>query len=67
MTGHIMPRNALAVGAVQHGQAGFVVILLEAFNGYSDIELGLNWTLSKTLVIVGLGYIASSENGTIDT
>ena len=61
---NVVPFDAIAVLVVEDGQAGFVVVLLEAFNSHADVELGLDGTLLDTFKVVGLGGSAPEKKVT---
>ena len=61
MASNVVPFDAIAVLVVEDGQAGFVVVLLEAFNSHADVELGLDGTLLDTFKVVGLGGSAPKK------
>ena len=55
VTGNVMPCNTIVSEfVVLDGKASFVMVLLKAFNGNSDIELGLDWSGLQSFEIVGL-------------
>ena len=55
MASNVVPFDAITVLVVEDGQAGFVVVLLEAFDSHADVEFGLNGTLLDAFKVVGLG------------
>ena len=51
---HVVPCDAVAVLVVLDGQAGLVVVLLEALDGQTDVILRLDGALTETLGVVRL-------------
>ena len=61
MASNVVPFDAIAVLVVEDGQAGFVVVLLEAFDGDADVEFGIDGTFLDTFKVVGLGGSAPEK------
>ena len=61
VAGDVVPGDALGVLVVEDGEAGLVVVLLEALDGHADVELGLDGALLEALVVVGLGEAGPGE------
>ena len=54
MASNIVPCYAIAVFIVLHGEAGLVVVFLEAFDGNSDIKFSIDRTFFDTFKVIGL-------------
>ena len=61
MASNVVPFDAIAVLVVEDGQAGFVVVLLKAFDGHADVEFGLDGAFLDTFKVVGLGGSAPKK------
>ena len=49
-----MPSDTVIIFVVQNSQAGFIVKLLETFNGDANVVLSVDWTLLDSFIVIGL-------------
>lgn len=63
VAGDVVPGHAVAVVVVERRQTGLVVELLQTLDRHTDVKLGVNGTLLKTLVVVGLSNAVSEKKG----
>ena len=58
VAGHVVPGDLLPLAVVADGQAGLVVVLLQALDGDADVKFGVDRALLDALKVIRLGLTA---------